>query len=60
MSAELKQLTHDVQELAGMPAEKRDGNWNVETARAVIKKFFNFGLSLESPAQAETESSPAR
>lgn len=53
-SAELKQLTHDVQELAGLPLAKRDGIWGTETARAVIKKFFTLGLSLGDPPAAET------
>ena len=46
MTGELKQLTHDVKELAGMPDAARDGNWGVNTARAVIKRFFCLGLSL--------------
>lgn len=48
-AAELKQLTHDVQELSGLPLENRDGIWGIESARAVLKKFFSFGLSLSQP-----------
>lgn len=60
MSGELKQLTHDVQELAGLPADKRDGTWNVETARALIKKLFGLGLSLGAPAEPAGESFSAQ
>lgn len=51
MSFELKRITQDVQELAGVPLEERDGNWSVATARLVIKKFFGLGLSLEQGDQ---------
>lgn len=56
MSAELKQLTHDVQELAGMPDASRDGNWGVNTARSVIKKFFGLGLSLDQTGDRKPDS----
>lgn len=55
MSFELKRITQDVQELAGIPLQERDGNWSVATARLVIKKFFALGLSLEQGENQPSE-----